>query len=173
MTKQTTFHCTPAGDDRNYSETGGRIMGQNLFGKKSLVALLLVVLLGLTWVACSTVKEKQGEPAMGQDTQGGKYYFFEDVLIPKELNYKASKSFVYETPKFKTGLLVFSTWRVDVEPLMNFFTYHMGKDDWKLVNSFRGKESYLNFSKPDKSCTIKIVDSWYGLVEVQVQLMPL
>jgi hypothetical protein len=124
-------------------------MGQKLLGEKSLVALVLVVLLGLTWTACSTVKESPGEPAMGQDTQGGKYYFFDDVLIPKELNYKASKSFVFETPKFKAGSLVFSKWRADIEPLMNFFTYHMGKDNWKLDNSFRGKDSYLNFSKPD------------------------
>ena len=64
-------------------------MGQKLFQKKSIVALVLVVLLGLTWVACTTVKERQGEPAMGQDKQGGKYYFFDDVLIPEELNYKA------------------------------------------------------------------------------------
>ena len=97
-------------------------MGQNLFDKKSLLALVLVVLLGLTWVACTTVKDKQGEPAMGQETQAGKYYFFNDVLIPNELNYKSSKSFVFETPKFKAGSLVFSKWRADVEPLMNFFT---------------------------------------------------
>jgi hypothetical protein len=148
-------------------------MGQKLLGEKSLVALVLVVLLGLTWTACSTVKESPGEPAMGQDTQGGKYYFFDDVLIPKELNYKASKSFVFETPKFKAGSLVFSKWRADIEPLMNFFTYHMGKDNWKLDNSFRGKDSYLNFSKPDKSCTIKIVDKWFGFVEVEVQVIPL
>ena len=148
-------------------------MGQKLFGKKSIVALVLVVLLGLTWTACTTVKEKQGEPAMGQDKQGGKYYFFDDVLIPEELNYKGSKSFVYETPKFKAGSLVFSKWRADIEPLMNFFTNHMGKDNWKLLSSFRGKDSYLNFSKPDKSCTIKIVDKWFGFVEVQVEVMPL
>jgi len=148
-------------------------MGQNLFQKKSILALILVVLLGLTWVACTTVKERQGDPAMGQDKEGGKYYFFDDVLIPKELNYKSSKSFVYETPKFKTGSLIFSTWRVDIEPLMNFFTHHMVKDNWRLVNSFRGRESILNFSKPDKSCTIKIVDKWYGFVEVQVLVMPL
>jgi hypothetical protein len=148
-------------------------MGQKLLREKSLVALVLVVLLGLTWTACSTVKESPGEPAMGQDTQGGKYYFFDDVLIPKELNYKASKSFVFETPKFKAGSLVFSKWRADIEPLMNFFTYHMGKDNWKLDNSFRGKDSYLNFSKPDKSCTIKIVDKWFGFVEVEVQVIPL
>ena len=148
-------------------------MAQKIFGKKSLVALVLVSLLGLTWVACTTVKERKGEPVVGQETQGGKYFFFDDVLIPKELNYKASKSFFYETPKFKTSSLVFSKWQLDIERLMNFFTYHMERDNWKLVNSFRAKESYLNFSKPEKNCTIKIVDKWTGFVEVQVQVMPL
>ena len=170
---RTLFFFFKGGSNHHYSDRGRRIMGQNLFDKKSLLALVLVVLLGLTWVACTTVKEKQGEPAMGQETQAGKYYFFDDVLIPNELNYKPSKSFVFETPKFKAGSLVFSKWRADIEPLMNFFTYHMGKDNWKLDNSFRGKDSYLNFSKPDKSCAIKIVDKWFGFVEVEVQVIPL
>ena len=148
-------------------------MAQQFFGKKSLTALVLVVLLGLTWSACTTVKGKQGESAIGQDKQGGKYYFFDDVLIPQELSYKASRSAVFETPKFKAGSLVFSKWRADVEALMNFFTQHMGKDNWTLDNSFRGKDSYLNFSKPDKSCAIKIVDKWFGFVEVEVQVLPL
>ena len=54
-----------------------------------------------------------------------------------------------------------------------FLYQSYGKDNWKLLNSFRGKDSYLNFSKPDKSCTIKIVDKWFGFVEVQVEVMPL
>jgi len=149
------------------------MMAQKVSGKKSLVALVLVNLLALTCVACTTVKERKGEPVVGQETQAGKYFFFDDVLIPKELNYEPSKSFFYETPKFKTGSLVFSKWRLDIEPLMNFFNYHMVRDNWKLVNSVRAKESYLNFSKPDKNCTIKIVDKWNGFVEVQVQVMPL
>ena len=148
-------------------------MAQKVFGKKSLVVLALLSLLGLNWVACTTVKERKGEPVVEQETQAGKYFFFDDVLIPKELNYEAGKSFFYETPKFKTGSLIFSKWRADVERLMNFFTYHMEIDNWKLVNSFSAKESYLNFSKPDKNCTIKIVDKWTGFVEVQVQVMPL
>jgi len=69
--------------------------------------------------------------------------------------------------------LVFSKWRADVEPLISFFTSHMEKDNWKLVNIFRGREFILNFSKPEKTCTIKIVDTWYGTVEVEVRVGPL
>ena len=148
-------------------------MGEKCFQKKGAVALVMLILLGLAWMGCATMKERQADTAIVQDTGAGKYYFFDDVLIPKELNYKASKSFIYETPKFKAGWLVFSAWRVDVEPLMNFFTHHMQKDNWKLVNSFRGKEFILNFSKPEKTCTIRIVDRWYGFVDVEVRVGPL
>ena len=74
-------------------------MDQNLSQKKSILALILVVLIGLSWLACTTVKERQGDPAMGQDKEGGKYYFFDDVLIPKELNYKS------DTPRKAGGLM--------------------------------------------------------------------
>jgi hypothetical protein len=71
------------------------------------------------------------------------------------------------------GWMVFSKWRLDVESLIEFFSYHMEKDNWKMVNSFKGKESILNFSKPDKTCTIKITETWYGKAEVEIRVGPL
>ncbi len=106
----------------------------------------------------------------GEDVGVGKYYYFDDVLIPKELNYKPDESFVYETPQVKTGSMVFKKWQVDSGSVVDFFSYHMQKDNWKLVNSFKGKESILNFLKPDKTCTIKIVDKWYGTTVVEVRI---
>ena len=129
-------------------------------------------------MSCSTtVKERQqGQPVTGEVTGEresiGKYYF-DDVRVPTELNYKEKKSFIYETPKFKAGILVFSKWRIDVPSLIDFFTFNMEQDNWKLLNSFRGKESFLNFSKPDKTCTIKIVEKWYGTTFVQIRVGPL
>ena len=46
-----------------------------------------------------------------------------------------------------------------MESMIDFFNYHMEKDNGKLVNSFKGKESILNFSKPDKTCAIKITEN--------------
>jgi hypothetical protein len=155
-------------------------MNPNIFRRKGVIALLLVILLGVVWMGCSTtVKERQpgqtATAATGEErTEGegiGKYYF-DDVCVPKELNYKANKSFIYETPRFRAGILVFSKWRLDVESLIDFFNYHMEKDNWKLVNSFKGKESVLNFSKPDKTCTIKIIEKWYGSTELEVRVGP-
>jgi hypothetical protein len=137
------------------------------------MALVIVILLGLDWFACTTVKGRHPDPDWVQYTGVGRYYFFDDIHVPKELNYKPSKSFIYETPQSRAGSLVFSAWWIDVESLINFFTYNMEKDNWKLMNSFKRKEYVLNFSKPEKTCTIRIVDKWYGSVEVEVRVGPL
>lgn len=149
-------------------------MRESGFQKSVVIFLSLVILSGVVWAGCSqTAKEKRGDPAKGEWKGAGKYYHFDDVLVPGELKYKQNKSFVYETPRFKTGALVFSKWWLDVSSLIDFFTYHMEKDNWKLVNSFKGKESILNFSKPDKTCTIRITEKWYGTTEVEVRVGPL
>ncbi len=156
-------------------------MSPNIFRRRSVIALLLVIFLGWSWTGCSTtVKERQpGQPATGTTggakTEGestGKYYL-DDVRVPSELNYKPNKSFIYETPRFKTGILHFSKWRLDVPSLIEYFTYNMEKDNWKLVNSFSGKESFLNFSKPDKTCTIRIIEKWTGTTTVEIRVGPL
>ena len=146
--------------------------------RRSVIALVLVILLGVAWTGCSTtVKERQsGQAVTGEArTEGegmGKYYL-DDVRVPSELNYKPKKSFIYETPRFKAGILHFTKWRLDVPSLIEFFTYQMERDNWKLVNSFRGKESFLNFSKPDKTCTIRIKEKWTGTTIVEIQVGPL
>lgn len=143
--------------------------------KKKLVYLFITALIiGLALGGCaSTVKEGKGEATPKIDETTGKYYHFDDVRVPRELNYQQKKSFIYETPRFKTGILVFTKWRLDVDSLIDFFNFHMERDNWKLVNSFKGKESILNFSKPDKTCAIKISETWYGMTEVEIRVGPL
>jgi len=156
-------------------------MGQIIFQKRSVIALLLVIFLGLAWTGCTTtVKERQqGQPVTGatgeSKTEGegmGKFYL-DDVRIPNELNYKPDESMVYETTKFKAGVLRFSKWRLDVQSLIDFFTYNMGKDNWTFVNSFKGKETQLSFSKPDKTCDIRITETWTGMTLVTILVGPL
>jgi len=156
-------------------------MGKVIFQKKSIIVLWLLVVLSVTWVGCTTtVKERQqGQPAggaTGETTSGGgetgKYYF-DDVRVPSELDYKPNESLVYETAKFKAGVLRFSKWRLDVQSLIDFFTYNMGRDNWTFVNTFRGKETQLSFSKPDKTCTIRITETWTGMTEVLIAVGPL
>jgi hypothetical protein len=153
-------------------------MRQTIFRTKWIVAFVLTIFLSVAWTGCSTsVKERQeGQPVTGEAKTGGQLtgkYYFDDVRVPSELNYKPNDSFVYETPKFKAGVMRFSRWRVDVDSLIDFFTYNMEKDNWKLANSFKGKESFFNFSKPDKTCLVKIYDNWIGTTTVEIRVGPL
>jgi hypothetical protein len=139
--------------------------------KRSVYFLFAVFFISLALTGCaSSVKEKKGE---GEAMGTGKYYHFEDVRVPKELNYQQKKAMVYETTGFKAGVIFFTKWRLDIESLVDFFTYHMEKDNWKMVNSFKGKQSILNFSKPNKTCTIKISENWYNKTEVEIRVGPL
>src|SRR4030043_1466586 len=105
-------------------------MSPNVFQRKSVIGLLLVIILGVAWMGCSTtVKERQqGQPVTGPageakaDWEGTGKYYLDDVRVPSELNYKPNKSFVYETPKFKAGVMVFTNWRLDVTSLFDFFS---------------------------------------------------
>jgi hypothetical protein len=153
-------------------------MRQDIFRRNAAIGLLSLFLLGSVWMGCSsTVQERRGEPVQGEERETskyrGRYYQFDDVLVPGELNYKPKKSSIYETPKFKMGWMVFTKWRINVDSLIDYFTYHMEKDNWKLVNTFRGKESILNFSKPDKTATIRITESWLGKTQVEIRVGPL
>jgi hypothetical protein len=159
-------------------------MGKIIFKRRSVLGLLSVIFLGLVLTGCTTtVKERQpGQPVSAAtgttgeakaEGEGMGRYYLDDVRVPSELNYKPDESFIYETPKFKAGVLHFTKWRLDVPSLIDFFTYNMEKDNWKLVNIFKGKESFLNFSKPDKTCTIRIKEKWTGTTVVEIQVGPL
>lgn len=90
-------------------------------------------------------------------TQGynQQFYGFPDVPIPKEVEIVNERSFVYETPSFKAGIIVFAG---NVEPasLESYFKLNMAKNGWRYVNSFRYKDIVLNYMKEDKTCNIKI-----------------
>lgn len=156
-------------------------MGRIIFQKKMVIALCLVIFLGLTWSGCRTtvIERQKGQPVTEatQETKGepertGKYYL-DDVRIPEELNYKPNKAFIYEAPKFKASILHFTKWQLDIPSLIDFFIYNMEKDNWKLIYSFKGKESFLNFSKADKTYSVRIQKTWTGTTVVEIQVGPL
>ncbi len=76
--------------------------------RRSLIAVLLFSFVALAWVGCSsTIPERRGETdTRGMDVNVGRYYYFDDVLVPTELNYKPGRSFIYETPQLKTGSMI-------------------------------------------------------------------
>ena len=162
-------------------------------GRKRISALFLIVLPVMIWMCCSAILPGRGEAATGSDGQEtrallneylAQYYDFDDILIPGELASSPPKSFIYQTPQFKAGTMVFTRWWFDidslsrlfrrhVESLTQFFKDHMQKDHWKLVNSYEGKESFLSFSKPDRTCNILINEKWYGVTRVEIHVVPL
>jgi hypothetical protein len=156
-------------------------MRARIVQKKAVMAMVLVALVGVAWTGCSTAatEQQQGQPVTGPPPEGkaaglelGGYYL-DDVRVPSELNYDADDSILYETPNFKAGVLHFSKWRVDVQSVIDFFMANMPKDQWTFVNSFKGKEAQLSFSKPEKTCTIRITESWTGTVKVVIAVGPL
>ena len=150
------------------------------FQKQVLMATFLFVLSGVAWMGCSTTasEQQQGQPVTGPTPQGpageevGRLYL-DDVRVPQELDYDADESMVYEAAKFKAGVLRFSKWRLDVQSIIDFFMYNLPKDKWTFVNSFRGKEAQLSFSKPDKTCIIRIRQTWTGMTHVIIAVGPL
>ena len=118
-------------------------------------SLIVVVTLAL---GCSRPggerKPSKGTPEVGERAR---YYHFQDVLIPGALKVKMEESFVYETPSLRVGKLVFSG-RVEAQSLTNFFARNMERDGWALVNKFGFKDVVLNFSKPNRNCTVNIID---------------
>lgn len=78
---------------------------------------------------------------------------FNDLLIPKELDWNRDKSMFIRTDSFAGGVLHYSG-RVDVASLADFFSNSMVKNGWKMVGSAKYKNVLLSFFKPDKTCTI-------------------
>ena len=85
-------------------------MNQCILTKRSVIALFLILLLSALWIGCSSkVSQRKDEPGTSE-SQGttappskyfAKYYSFEDVLVPGELNYDSDRTLIYETPQFK------------------------------------------------------------------------
>ena len=126
----------------------------------SLVCLVSLLLLGL---GCATLQKSENT---SRETEGKKseikgpapvYYDFADILIPAELSLDKKNSFVYSTPSFSAGVLVFEGY-VQGESLVNFFTTNMPKDGWTLKSSFRYRRVILNFEKDQRSCLISVAE---------------
>jgi len=134
--------------------------------------IMIISLLMLT--GCSTIINDANSP--GEATEEAPlmtqpvpvYYDFDDVSIPSELKLDKKKSYIYETPTTKNGILVFKG-RVDVNSLVSFFKESMPKDNWILINSYKYKDYILNFQKDNRNCLITLYDKLFNtVVEVRV-----
>jgi hypothetical protein len=119
--------------------------------------MILCFILCLSFAGCAAFQKQESEPASASKTQGFNqaFYGFPDVPVPKELNIVNDRSFVYETPTFKAGVIVF-TGNVDPASVESYYKLNMAKNGWKYINSFRYKDIVMNYAKEDKTCNIKI-----------------
>jgi len=124
---------------------------------KKLVVICFA--LSLICVGCAAFQQKEttSDTPASSKPQGfnQQFYGFPDVPVPKEVDIVTERSFVYEAPSFKAGVIVFSG-NVDPASLESYFKINMSKNGWRYINSFRYKDIMLNYMKDDKTCTIKI-----------------
>lgn len=139
---------------------------------KKIIILSCVMLLlcsGCTFFRNLTGQQYQPKQEAGPNQA---FYGFPDVPIPQELTIVSDRSFVYETSVFKAGVLFFNG-NVELQSLENYFKINMPKNGWKYVNSFRYRDSILNYVKDDKTCNIRMsrgafssdVEIWVGPAE--------
>ncbi|MFA9433362.1 MAG: hypothetical protein ACERKR_01675 [Deltaproteobacteria bacterium] len=130
---------------------------------KSRVLVLMLSVLLLVGAGCAAweksrdTSEETGEKKSEVEAPAPVYYDFVDILIPAELSLVKKSSFVYSTPSFSAGVLVFEGY-VQGESLVNFFTTNMPKDGWTLKSSFRYRRVILSFEKEERSCLVSVAE---------------
>lgn len=112
---------------------------------------------------------KEDSAPSRQNTMNQTFYGFPDIPIPKELEFVRNRSFVYETPNLKAGVMVLSG-NVDLQSLENYFKVNMIKYGWKFVNSFKFSDITLNFTKEDKTCSIKMMKPATAFTSTDVEI---
>jgi len=136
--------------------------------KKGMVVLAVFLLLagGCTYFQKSAVQDKTEKPR--EEAPNVVFYTFPDIPVPKELTLVREKSFIYETPTVKAGVLIL-TGNVEIGSLENYFKANMAKNGWRFVNSYKYNDVILNFIKEDKASNIRATrDAFTTQVEIWV-----
>ncbi|WP_320171550.1 hypothetical protein [Maridesulfovibrio sp.] len=141
---------------------------------KTFVKMLIVSMLFVGLTGCLAGKNSGSEePAVA--TAGGAaesyeefvpYTEFDDIAVPNELSRVPDQSYVAEDQSFKYGKIVLKG-RVENQSLIDFFVNQMAKDNWTKERSITSTVSTLSFTKPYKSCTVRIFDGSYN-TEVEI-----
>lgn len=117
-----------------------------------IVGLALTMSLLFSGCTKSIHSEPTGEEGPTPITTIGE---FPDVPIPKELDLDTKKSFVYMTPEFATGNLVYNG-NVDYNSLLQFFEATMAKNGWLLQASLKYTRTLLLYQKEGRICLINM-----------------
>nr|WP_321513301.1 hypothetical protein [uncultured Pseudodesulfovibrio sp.] len=131
---------------------------------RTFIKLLFPLMLVCGLMACTTTgtssSDASGQSPEAQYQEPDYYLDFDDIMIPKEIDYNADDSYKLDNAKFRAAIMRFSG-RVEVIELVQYFINNMTKDNWTLVsNNKASKVHVMNFEKFNKSCVIQIDDSF-------------
>ena len=148
--------------------------------KKWMVVLMAVLLFVGGCASLVSRRCRSRRRRLRTRTSNTVFYTFPDIPVPKELTFQRGKSFIYETPNVKAGVLVLSG-NVDVGSLENYFKINMVKNGWRFVNSYKYGNMILNFVKEDRTSNIRAtreafttqVEIWVGPVDRATPAPPL
>ena len=133
-------------------------------------ALLFAIILFASCVSTlsSTTEGTTEEPS--GETKIQSTYALDDVPLPAGFKVNKDKSFLARAGSYRSGILYCSG---DLSPqeVKEFFLNTLPDYDWKLVNSFEGKEVFLNFSKPGWLLNIQIFPTMGGS-EIKIMIAP-
>ncbi len=141
-----------------------------------VLAMVLAVCFGFSMVVgCAGLQRTEAKSGPAEAAEGvagpePTYYDFEDVLVPVELKVDKAKSFVYEGPGFKAGILALAG-RVEINSLITFFENNMAKDNWRLVAEFKSPRTMMLFNKPNRSAIISITEKQFN-TEAEIWVAP-
>lgn len=132
---------------------------------RTLTRFLTVLMLAGLLAACTTTGSGSSTANTGQSEsaqyQEPNYYLdFDDIMLPKEIDYVTDGSYRLDNAKFKASIMKFKG-RVKILELVQFFVNNMIKDNWTLISNNKASDSHiLNFEKFNKSCVIQIDDNF-------------
>lgn len=96
---------------------------------------------------------------------------FPDVPIPKELKLAKEESFVYMTPEFATGILVYNG-NVDYDSLVRFFDESLTKNGWIIQASLKYTRTLFFYQKENRICLLTMQVTPIN-VRVEIWVAPL
>ncbi len=143
-----------------------------------LIAVFFNMLIFIFITGCATdiQSEKTAPPAKSQTVEEigepaiSIYYDFKDIPVPKELEIKKEKSFIFQTTESTTGLLSFSG-NVESNSLISFFNNKMSEDGWRLLSTFKSPKNIMFFQKENRFCIITIISKTFT-TDVEILVTP-
>jgi len=92
---------------------------------------------------------------------------FADIPVPAGFKLDTEKSFVFENPSMRAGVLIY-TGSGKLTPLSAFYRENMPLNGWKFVSGFEMKEAVLNFQKEGWNCVVNIREDYSTKITINV-----